>query len=116
METLDLSHTPRKAKEPWGQPDTEEEVILDQPDIEEEVILDQPDIEEEAILDQPDIEEEAILDQPSTATPSRKPQVLGEPGRGRPAPGDSSPKRPKGRRDRGKLVVTVHAALAVLVA
>jgi hypothetical protein len=111
---MDLSHTPRKAKEPWGQPDTEEEVILDQPDIEEEAILDQPDIEEEAILDQPDIEEEAILDQPSTATPSRKPQVLGEPGRGRPAPGDSSPKRPKGRRNRRKLLVTVLGALVVL--
>jgi len=111
---MDLSHTPRKAKEPWRQPDTEEEVILDQPDTEEEVILDQPDTEEEVILGQPDIEEEVILGQPSTATPSRKPQVLGEPGRGRPAPGDSSPKRPKGRRNRRKLLVTVLGALVVL--
>jgi hypothetical protein len=111
---MDLSHTSRTAKEPWRQPDTEEEVILDQPDTEEEVILDQPDTEEEVTLDQPDIEEEVIFDQPSTATPSRKPQVLGEPGRGRPAPGDSSPKRPKGRRNRRKLLVTVLGALVVL--
>src|SRR5260370_27134968 len=88
---MDLSHTPRQAKEPWGQPDTEEEVILDQPDIEEEEILDQPDTEEEVIFDQPHIEEEEILHQPSTATPSRQPQVLREPERGRPAPAGSPP-------------------------
>ena len=131
---MDSPHTSWKGKEPWGQPDTEEEVVLDHLDTEEEeVILDQPDIEEEVIPDRPDIEEEVIPDQPDSPTPGRgRPPleepgrpVLREPARGRPArreperdqpsPEDVSLKRPPGPRKRRKLLVSVLGVLVALV-
>jgi len=100
---MNSPHTSWKGKEPWPQPDTEEEVILDQLATEEEVILDQPDSPTPS-RGWPPLEE-----------PGRSRSALGEPGRDQPSPEDSSLKRPPGRRNRRRLLVSVLEVLVTLV-